>query len=354
MHCLKLCITFLFLSVYTGSAIAFSPDSVTVSRKAFIFKPDDYAVANTIKICSNADQIPVGYEAELNMPVCDDKLCANVWLKIYWDLAGNFVQFDTLAGKPLTKFDHKRFSKVDYSKLDQILKDRNSVLRILEKADLIDKSIKLKATTVDAVTGATPSTIKNAVVEGAVYSSFTLWHFINGPVKDSIRACTLRNYSGQMASQMLHSGNFETQLFALKQMNPNDYEIQAELLFQVIKQSAPLIRAYIINKLPIPFQDQGKNLKFVSVFPELDGYSKSIFLNRIISDKSTATFLLPMFQSQIRNLDSRQLEQYLSACRRFGIPDFGELLKRLSTDSLIDQIVLRKFLETGNAVKKRE
>ena len=324
MHLFKLCIITLGFAGQFFCATAESLDSLTTCRKAFMFKSDDFAGANTIKIRSDADQTPVGYEADLNMPVCDDKLCANVYLKIYWDLAGNYSRFDTISGKALTKFDHKPFTDADYKKLDQILKDRNSTLRILEKNDLIDKSVKLRATTVDAVTGATPKTIKNAVVEGAVYSSYALWHFVNGSVKDSIRSFTFRIYSEKMARRMLESNNFETQLFALRQMKANEFEDRAKLLFQVIRKSSPLIRAYIINNALLPFQDQATNSQFVSLFPELDGYSKSIFLDRIISEKRIAATFLPLMLLQAKKLDERQLEKLKSASEKYKIDGFNE------------------------------
>lgn len=324
MHLFKLCIIILGLAGQFFCATAESPDSLTTCRKAFMFKSDDYAVPNAIRICSNTAQSPVGYETDLNMQVCDDTLCANVYLKIFWDLAGNYTRFDTISGKALTKFDHKPFTDADYKKLDQILKNPNSMLRILEKNDLIDKSIKLRATTVDAVTGATPATIKNAVVEGAVYSSYALWHFVNGSAKDSIRAFTLRIYSEKMGNRMLESNNFETQLFALRQMEVNEIEGRAKLLFRVIQKSSPLIRAYVINIAPLPFLDQEANSQFVSLFPELDGYSKSIFLARIISEKRIAETFIPLMLLQAKKLDERQLEKLKSASERYKIDGFNE------------------------------
>ncbi len=317
----------LSFSLHSVDAVSNPPDSIKNCRKAFMFKTDDYAVANAIDVCSNAAQVPVGYETALNMAVCDDKLCANVVLKVCWDLAGNYVRFDTIAGKPLTKFDHKRFSDADYKKLDQILKDRNSMLRVLEKSDLVDKSIKLKATTVDAVSGATPATIKNAVVEGAVYSSHTLWHFVNGQIKDSIRAFTLRNYSEQIALQMMGSDNFETQLFALKQIPQEQYESRFELLFQVIRKSSPLIRAYIMNRAPLPFRDQEKNRRLALLFPDLDGYTKSAFIDRISAEKPIAVVFIPLMLPQFQLLDQRQQDKLITQVQKFEISGLEELIK---------------------------
>lgn len=181
-------------------------DSKQTLRKAISYKADDFAVAQIVNLCL-LDNVPENFEASLNIPVCDDKLCAPVFLKFKWDLAGNYLGFDTISGHPLTKFDHKRFSGDDYQKLDQILKDKNSILQSLSKNDLVDKSIRVKAATVDAVTGATPATIRNAVVEGAVYSSYTLWHLANGPISDSLRVFTLKNYSEQIASHLFKFRN---------------------------------------------------------------------------------------------------------------------------------------------------
>jgi hypothetical protein len=271
------------------------------------------------------------------MVVCDDKLCANVILKIYWDLAGNYTRFDTLQGKPLTKFDHKRFTEVDYIKLDHILKDKNSMLRILKKEELIDKNIILKASTVDAVSGATTESIKNAVVEGAAYSSFVLWHFVNGSVKDSMRAYTLNIYSEQVAEQLLGSENFETQLFALKQMDDDYYKAHIPFLFGVIRKSVPLIRAYIIGKVPLPFSDPEQNREFVLHFSEFDNYSKSIFINRITSEKNLATIFLPLMKPWLQILDKKQLNEYISAYQKFEIPGYQDLIKMLSKESMPDK-----------------
>jgi hypothetical protein len=313
---------FVVLMIFTAvvfHSLAFSQNFGDSCRTALNYNIDEFSVSNTIKICCNKNHIPFGYEAEINMPVCDDTLCANVVLKFYWDLAGIYKRFDTIPGNPLTKFDHKKFTSSDYLKLDQILKNRNSTLRILKKEDLVDKSVHIKATTVDAVTSATPQTIKKAVVEGAVYSSFTLWHFVNGTIRDSMAAFTNGIYSEQIARQLLLSENYETQLFALRKWSGADYELHSDLLFQVIKQSVPLIRAYSISKTPLPFSNTEKNRQFVALFPILDDYSKSIFLNRITSEEKPAKDLLPLLNMKVNDFNEKQLEQIEAArCRGIG------------------------------------
>lgn len=323
MRAFQLLIIFWIITV----PVVFAQDEPNTCVNVFTFKSDSLSVANDIQICSNAEHVLVGYEAFVDLPVCDDKLCSNLKLKLYWDLAGNYIRFDTLPGIPLTKFDKIQFSDNDYKKLDQILKIKNSVLRLLEKGDLIDQNIKLRATTVDATTGATPATIKNAVVDGAVYSTYTLWHFVNGELKDSIRSCTNKIYSWLIAMQLLKSNNYDTQLFALKKLSTEDYESHFTELTKVILESAPVIRAYLISKAPLPFEDSKKNQDFVSLFPKLDTYSKSVFFNRITGEESFVPVMLPLMESKINEMSDKQRDLFLSVWQKFNIPGYYKLLK---------------------------
>ena len=306
--------------------VAFSQVQSESCKLAFKSVNHEFEIVNSVFICNNSAAIPYRYAAEINSPVCDDTLCANVILKIYWDLAGNYTGFDTIPGNPLTKFDHKKFTTDDYIKLDRILKNRNSVLRRLKKEELVDKSVKIKAETVDAVTGATPKTISEAVVEGAVYSSFTLWHFVNLAVKDSMVNFTKNIYSEQVARQLLLSENYETQLFALRKWTPNDYELNSELLFHVISNSVPLVKAFAISKTPLPFANTVNNVKFAALFANLDNYSKSIFLGRITSDEESAKSILPLLLAQYKGFDEKQLGQIKTACVKYKIQVAGEML----------------------------
>lgn len=264
------------------------------SKIALEYKSSNYGQKTNTIIQLNEQQAFIRYEANLNLPVCDDNLCANVVLKIYWDLAGNYCGFDTIKGKPLTKFDHRPFATYDYQKLDEILRDKNSILRVLEKDELTDKSVKLKSTTVDAVTGATPTSVKDQVIEGAVYSAFTLWHFVNGDIKDSLKHYSKKAFSDKFGAQMLQSTNHETQIFALKLLPDSFYETNTTLILDVLAKSSPLVRAYIINKIPLPLSNMEKNSAFASLYYSLDSYSKNIFRERINSTKSLSAIFTPL------------------------------------------------------------
>jgi len=108
-----------------------------------------------------------------------------------------------------------------------------------------------------------------------------------------------------------------------------DYETHFVRLFQVMRKSVPLIKAYLISKAPLPFHDEKKNQQFVSFFPELDSYSKSVFIDRITTEKKLATIFLPLMRSHLHVLDKKQLNQYLVAYQKFHISGYHKALKML-------------------------
>lgn len=317
MHSVKLFILITGIQLFVLQPI--NPVTSEPLRNFFMFKTSAYGQKSNIVISLNEHLFPSRYEANLNMPVCDDNLCANLVLKVYWDLAGNYAGFDTINGKPLTKFDHHPFTSTDYKKLDEILWDKNSILRVLEKEELTDKSVKLKSSTVDAVTGATPTSVKEQVVEGAVYSVYTLWHFVNGAVNDSIKQYSRSLFSDKLGEQMLRSTNHETQLFALKQMQNSFYETNTTIIFEVITKSSPLVRAFIINKMPIPFSNMDKNRAFASLYINLDSYSKSVFCERIISTKVAAEIFIPLMNNIYQKRDEKLAEKMQQAAIQYSI-----------------------------------
>jgi hypothetical protein len=88
-----------------------------------------------------------------------------VYLDIYWDLAGHFTRFDTLPGKPLTKYNHRDFTSRDYLKLHLTMSNENSILGEKSPDELLDKTRYRFSETTDAITGATAREMPSTIVE---------------------------------------------------------------------------------------------------------------------------------------------------------------------------------------------
>jgi hypothetical protein len=68
---------------------------------------------------------------------------------------------------------------------------------------------------VDAVTHATEETVRNAVVQGATYTTYHLWHWANGEAAGAIVQLTHGNCSKALLLRLLRGGRTHEVLFAI-------------------------------------------------------------------------------------------------------------------------------------------
>ena len=220
------------------------------------------------------------YTTDLKTTVCSDELCRLATLRVFWDLAGRYVRFDTLPGEPLTKYDHKPFTRADYEKLHQTLSDKGSILKEKSKEELLSQSDKRYSHKVDGWTGATRKEIKSAVVDGALYSTHTLWHLINGKIGDQIKANTLAIYDSAIEKQLLQSHNPDAVVMVLGRWDEETYIEQFEKIATLLKRGDIRINFYIAQNLPDHTLSKADNRREMKeVWPYLDEYSQSIMPN---------------------------------------------------------------------------
>ncbi len=254
------------------------------SEEVAIIPGKDSVFLNPVFLNISDDDLYV-YESILRTPVCDDTLCQIVQIKVFWDLIGDYIRFDTLAGYPLTKNDHLLFTPEDYSKLQATLKDGNSILGRKSESELLDNNRIRYSQKIDALTGATDLQIKNAVVDGALYSTYTLWHLVNGDIKNILSECTIKNYNSKMEQQLLFSDNTKSIIFALKQFDEEDYVNRFQEIIQVMKKRYPLVNFYIAKNLPSEVFLSEDNINFLNqIWQLLDPNTKSILADNMSFD----------------------------------------------------------------------
>ena len=190
---------------------------------------------------------------EVTSVFCSDEKCDVITLTMLWDSIGRFADYQLPQGGRLTKYEHEPFQKADYTKFDQLMRKRRSVLGELDIKEIVVKQKEPlkntgKASTekpkdvagksdavqkVDAISGATPSHIQQEVVEGAAYTCFTMWHWANGNT-----ALKIREHAQQLGNRdwlmgMLESDDTTKIDFALEAIvsrKLNDAAAQAKLI----------------------------------------------------------------------------------------------------------------------------
>jgi hypothetical protein len=152
-------------------------------------------------------------------PVCYTNECKPVYVDFYWDLLGNYQRYEMPEGKIFTKVDHDEFKEEDYKKMADILSRPNSIFANLEMDDLITKGTDDLTDNVDAKTGATMKAIKNDVIEGAVYTCYTLWHIAYGKhVIAEMKKITESYLNDDLLHTFLSSNNYHYQYWAMDQV----------------------------------------------------------------------------------------------------------------------------------------
>ncbi|MBN7813373.1 hypothetical protein J0A68_20630 [Algoriphagus sp. H41] len=158
---------------------------------------------------------PLRYSMEVESVVCGDEQCRVDRIGIIWDKFGSFENLSLPVGTYLEKAEGIPFAPEDYQRLEQLLQDPYSPLRTLSKYELVGT---LGSEGVDALSGATILLEKSAYVSGAVWTCYSLWHWVYGAARDSIRQITAKSMDGATLSGLLFSPEIRIREFALEQV----------------------------------------------------------------------------------------------------------------------------------------
>lgn len=176
------------------------------------------------------------YSLSLKTDICYDKVCKPIEVKIYWDMLGRFLRLERATDSPFTKNEHDLFTASDYTRLDEILKDRDSIL-VNYKPSFFAK--RKKGVQVDAVSSATPVSVQNAVVKDAAHTSWALWHWVNGETAAELLDLTRLKCDAAFLEYCLRSQDRGTVKFAFKFILKNQPKSQRfhDAALGVLKQA---------------------------------------------------------------------------------------------------------------------
>ncbi|SKB93353.1 hypothetical protein [Dyadobacter psychrophilus] len=172
----------------------------------------------TLKLALDDSGQPQYFFRNIFTPVCYTNECKPVHINFYWDLLGNYERFDLPKDKVLTKVDHDEFKQEDYEKLQEILAQSNSIFADLQMEDLIAKGTDNLTDSVDAKAGATLKTIKNQVIDGAVYTCYTLWHIAYGTAVPEMKKITETYQNDALLHRFLSGNNYHYQYWAMEKV----------------------------------------------------------------------------------------------------------------------------------------
>ncbi len=325
-------------------------EKISDEKQIFSFYNRDSTQQHEMSVLEDSVGLPLLFYSDIRTPVCIDGICKPVYIEMYWDLTGTYFGFGVREAEPLTKYDHEEFEAPDYEKLHALLNNAHAPIARKELSELTNrpvdsvKQITYNGVEVDAVSGATVQSIKEMVVQGALYSCYTLWHLAYGEATLKTRAYLRENLSETLVMALLGSDDGNYRFEALKLMRAADMHRYKPELISLFEQANPMTRKYLLKKMPdAMWADPAMAAYLYARFRDLDFNSKTLLINRVRSDEEKKLVLLSqqvdamsknqlkLFLSQVSDLNSDSAEKIyhnLRACLADGKYSYNYLIEK--------------------------
>lgn len=336
--------TVLLIKILLALSIAFSsfqtkPDYL-LEEQDFVFLTND-SINIQINALFDSDSILTGYKSLVLSPVCEDTTCYPVELYFYWDIFGNYLKYELPEGVELTKLDHKSFTEDDYKKLSLLLQNTNPSFLGMSKEELIGE---VDNDSIDGYSGATVTVVKDEIIEGAVYSCYTLWNIAHGKVVDRIQCKTKELLSPGLVKHIVSTGNTDGCYFLVNNFKEGDFIQYSDEVVSMIKSSKGYLAQKALEKMPdtlvanVQFQ---KNM--VTVYPELDYYAQKSFLKRLRGNlKSNALGFVLL--NNIQSLNSAHTKSLVAI--------FCD--ENLEIDSNLTELFIKELLKRNISISRQQ
>ncbi|WP_031444645.1 MULTISPECIES: hypothetical protein [Arenibacter] len=319
---------FLLLCIISWLLMSLEHQNPTTRKeRAFTTMTKD-SVKMEVDLLFNSKNQPVKYYSYVVTPVCEEGVCYNLIAEVYWDLLGNFMDYKETVLDPLTKFDHIKFTREDHDKMKEILRDKTSLLANYKAEDLVDHSIEIKSEVIDGVAGATYKSLSGAVVRGAVYSSHTLWHIVNGEVADKIVAHTESLMNDDLLIWMLDSDNYNLQFYALNKIDTGNEQYTPNLI-RLISEGNSYVPFFAIEKIPEwAWSSALYQPKIVILLKEVEFRMQNEILNKL-NNRELEENSITVLTSSMESLNKSQLKKAFNILNnnrdRLSVESIGEI-----------------------------
>lgn len=195
------------------ATIPFDWDSLQV----YSISVTDTVAGEVIQQVQTAEGIPLFYARDIVTGVCFDDKCRPLNLTLYWNITGRYLGFRLPDEEFLSRYDHEPFVPEDYVLLNELLADPHLPLGNVSFEELIQPS-EINTDSIDGVSGATSQDVLAYVVEGAAYTTYTMWNIVYGPTQDLVSSRTEEELTPELAALILQSPSSRDKLWAIDQL----------------------------------------------------------------------------------------------------------------------------------------
>jgi hypothetical protein len=175
---------------------------------------------------------PLKYWRKILTEVCIDGECRKVQIDLFWNITGHYLGFRMPNGEFLSKTEHDPFNAAEYDRMHQLLSDPNSALANYSLEELVSESDSSK-NKVDAVSSATLTAVLDYIVEGAVYTTYSLWQITYGSTKREAENLTIQKLDSDLVLKILNKGEIKDKIWVLNRI-PKTMDVSPKLITKLL------------------------------------------------------------------------------------------------------------------------
>lgn len=240
----------------------------------------DTVFGDTLYLEFTSKGLPRSAFRKISTGVCIDGQCRKLQMSVYWDITGQYLGFELPAGEFLSKTEHEPFNEEEYKRLHTLLADRYSSLAEYTLEELVPQNKE-----VDAVSSATVKNVLNSVVEGAVYTSYTLWHIVYGNSRKEVQKLGLQYFSEELAIHILENHDNDSRIWTLDNLqilNTWSDSLQQKVLGLIGNRNFYLSERAINSFSPELLNSTDFQKKIYSVFETVEYPVKRLIIMRLL------------------------------------------------------------------------
>lgn len=250
------------------------------------------------------NQIPVMYSRKFLTGVCTDGKCRMLYIELFWNITGRYLGFKLPEGEFLSKTEHVKFNSNEYDKLNHLLANPLSALANYSLKELVPEKDTTKIK-VDAVSSATLAAVLDYIVPGAVYTTYTLWHFVYGPTKREIEKITSERLSSEIVLELLNSQNIDDKVWTLNHISEKveiSFSLQNKLM-ELISGNDVYLTERSLNAMKPEALTSEIQMKLVNIFDNAGFLQKRLIIQKIGDSPKLDKTVVKKISSELNGLN---------------------------------------------------
>lgn len=280
------------------------------------------------------EQIPVMYSRKFLTGVCIDGKCRMLNIELFWNITGRYLGFKLPEGEFLSKTEHVKFNSNEYDMLNHLLANPLSELANYSLKELVPEEDTTKYK-VDAVSSATIAAVLDYIVPGAVYTTYTLWHYVYGPTKQEIEKITSERLSTEIALELLNSQNKDDQIWTLNHIS-GKVEISVSLqnkLMEIISGNDIYLAEQSLHTLKPENLTSEIQIELINTFIKVGFLQKRLIIQKLEDSPNLDNYVIKKFSSELNGLNGVLVKTILEMFTIHNVEDemvtenVSELLK---------------------------